>query len=326
MVRTSTWNPGQRLLALYIFLSQRNNRAFSLKRLAEIFKCSRQTVLRLVEQLELLDGVKLEAWMEGGERYYRLCGERDYSAMSFDAGALETLILCRDLVARFLPRGMSEELDNLATSLAGGAKSIAGETAGMSWGRGRIDYGPFEDILQSLRNAMHQRRLCAVRYRSQLGSEAKTYVMAPLCFVAYREGLYLYARRYESDFTPCDGNPYTLAVQRMKNVKMLAREFVPPAALESPRYFGFTFNDPFQVKVRFTPEVATYICEREWSKGQRIRRHKSGHVTLTFTTSSRPEVTGWLLGFGAEAEVLSPADLVEEVKAAHAAALAQYEG
>jgi len=89
--------------------------------------------------------------------------------------------------------------------------------------------------------------------------------------------------------------------------------------------FGFPFNPPFRVKVRFDEEVATYIHERTWSRDQEVTVNEDGSLTLQFTSISRPEVRAWILGFGSNAEVLEPNDLRDEVVAALQAALAAYQ-
>jgi predicted DNA-binding transcriptional regulator YafY len=66
------------------------------------------------------------------------------------------------------------------------------------------------------------------------------------------------------------------------------------------------------VRVRFSAGVATEIRERIWGPGQRIEDDETGGgggVVLTMEVADGAEVERWILGFGAEAEVLAPARL-----------------
>ena len=70
---------------------------------------------------------------------------------------------------------------------------------------------------------------------------------------------------------------------------------------------------PFRVKVAFGPAAAAYVSERTWSDDQKLKSLPDGGLTLEFTATSRPEVLSWVLSFRAEAELLEPADIREEM-------------
>ena len=71
MAPTSFGSFGLKLVQLYVLLST-SDRSFTLTRLSQIFRCSRQSVLRMVEQLELLPKIQLQSYKEGKERYYQI--------------------------------------------------------------------------------------------------------------------------------------------------------------------------------------------------------------------------------------------------------------
>ena len=70
---------------------------------------------------------------------------------------------------------------------------------------------------------------------------------------------------------------------------------------------------PFRVKVTFRSATAAYVTERTWSDDQKLKSLPDGGLLLEFTATSRPEVLSWVLSFRAEAQLLEPADLREEM-------------
>jgi predicted DNA-binding transcriptional regulator YafY len=77
---------------------------------------------------------------------------------------------------------------------------------------------------------------------------------------------------------------------------------------------------PVAVAIRFLPRQAQYIRERRWHATQKIQDRLDGGCVLRMRVSGLDEVRRWVLGFGAEAEVLTPTALrravTEELRAA----------
>jgi len=319
--------PGLRLLNLYTLLVT-NNRAYTLSRLAELFRCSRQTILRNVEQLELIQGLELETWIENGKRWYQVKPQETSPNITLTSEAIQHLVLCRDIVRHLLPEPLQEELRNtIGATTVLLSDSENSETALSSFadvkGRGTIDYTPFQGILDTIQTATREHRLCKVKYRDARAN-VKEFIMAPLKIMAFRESLYVLCYEYKEDGTRAHDNRLSLAVHRFVKIRLLKRGFEPITGEEQPDFFGFDFDEPFQVRVAFSPEVATHVSERTWSKDQKIRHRKDGSITLTFTTTSWPEVISWVLSFGPEAELLEPKNLRSEIKKRMMEAAEQY--
>ena len=79
---------------------------------------------------------------------------------------------------------------------------------------------------------------------------------------------------------------------------------------------GVTFNDPINIKIRFSLGQAKYIRKRRWTKKQKISDSTDGSIILEMDTSGWWEVMRWVLSFGADAEVLEPQELREEIELA----------
>ncbi len=78
--------------------------------------------------------------------------------------------------------------------------------------------------------------------------------------------------------------------------------------------FDITREDPIDVKSWFSGAQARYIKERTWSKSQRFKDNKKdGSTILTMTTSGRRDVKRWVMSYGAQARLIEPVDLRDEI-------------
>ena len=71
-----------------------------------------------------------------------------------------------------------------------------------------------------------------------------------------------------------------------------------------------------RVVVRFSPEVAARVAEtRAGTPGRRPSASRTGRSCWNASLSGLREVRIWILGWGADAEVLEPAELRESIGA-----------
>lgn len=78
----------------------------------------------------------------------------------------------------------------------------------------------------------------------------------------------------------------------------------------------------FEVAIRFSPRVADYIREKRWHPSQMLVERRDGGVELRLKLSSLGEIERWVLGWGGDAKVVRPPELVRSVRAAAEAILA----
>ena len=69
--------------------------------------------------------------------------------------------------------------------------------------------------------------------------------------------------------------------------------------------FNMIWGETQEAKIRFSASQAPYIRERTWHPSQKIETEPDGSIILTLKVADLGEVKFWLIGFGAEAEVLS---------------------
>ena len=69
------------------------------------------------------------------------------------------------------------------------------------------------------------------------------------------------------------------------------------------------------VRVRFTPHQARWVRERRYHESQRTVDLEDGGLEMMLSVAGTAEVRRWLLGYGAEVEVLEPSSLRSEMAA-----------
>ena len=323
-VKHSCATPGEKLLALYTLLLLRGDRVISLSELAQTLDCSKQTVLRLLAQLEASGYGKLDApIVQGREHYYRMA---PMPHVRLDVGVTELaqLALCRNMLLNVLPR-----------VAGGGGKRRSGADRGAStpdvhnlpagiglvYSKGRIDYAPYQQQYDRFLQAMHRRKVCIVTYRKPPKMTQRTFAFAPMRLISYGETLSLLGWEV-NDHGPVQckyDNPISLYLHRCISVTPSRRSAAalpsPPAAHEGNDVglFGVQRGEPFHIRARFDPCAAGYVYDRQWSSHQRTEVLEDGSLILDFDAQSDVEAVAWALGFGERCTILEPQWLREEI-------------
>jgi len=313
-------SPAMKVLRLYAMLLY-SGRKFSFTELARKCGCSKQTVLRMIDQINRSKWEQVDSWEREGQRYFRAKTPQQRPNLSLDVEAIQHLLLCRDIVWHLLPPTFRQEIEQTISKTTVllpdfGDRSEALASLARNYSKGVIDYSKCQEILKSLLDAIQKHRICEVKYRAS-SNKISEMALAPFRLIAYRDGLYVKGR-LEKALASAEGyfDP-TLAVHRIVSLKATLRTFDPPRnnRKNTGRTFGFMPGEPFAVKVFFKPQAACYVSERIWSDDQKVTAQHDGSLELEFTATSRPEVLSWVLSFGREAELLEPFDLRRELEA-----------
>jgi predicted DNA-binding transcriptional regulator YafY len=117
-------------------------------------------------------------------------------------------------------------------------------------------------------------------------------------------------------------------VERILKITMEEAQFeypedFDPEALQDGA-FSIVYDEPIEVKILFSPEVARYIKERVWAKGQKIIDCEDGSVLLERTTSGWIDMKRWVMSFGEDAVVVESEELREEIREEMKLALSKY--
>ncbi len=310
-----------RLFARLIFTGQKH----SLTELAQFLGCSKQTVLRLVDDITLAYDVPMcdemragrkWVWIERGDRH----AGREPAALLSEAEH-RTLQMCRAFTEHLLGRDTFDEIERAIEK--SGHHLPAGVEDGAVFGvvrSGVIDYSRHEDVLRKLLAGMESRRVCQVTYRSLGAPAAKVFHIKPLQIFAHHETVYVHARRARTPGQVYKAPKYDplLALQRFENVELTDVAFHRPNGYDFEKVmnqgFGVWTQKRFRVVVELQGWAAAFARERTWSPEQEVRDLPDGGTLLSFWATSEPEVMSLLLGFGACARLREPQALADRLQ------------
>jgi len=313
---------GEKLISLFaklLFTGERH----SLADLARMLDCSKQTVLRLVADIERSYKVNIEWSMEGRRRYFRLKTlSQQPPSLNLTTTELHALYMCRSFAQHLLGHRFMEEATR---GLEKGRALLPQKTRFSShhfasYKPGTIDYTPHQESIRTLLEAMEKSRVCKISYRTVMAKKSKTFYIKPYRLFSHQDTVYLHAglaRKPGQLYKEPAFDPL-LAVHRIQKADLDERLFKFPEDYDFEKIFNRNFGvikeEAFEVKVEFTGFAAGFVAERIWSPDQRIQQLPGGKIHLSFSASSKPELVAWLLSFGDEARLLEPDWLVEKVK------------
>ena len=312
---------GEKLISLFVRLLFSGER-HSLTELAKTLNCSKQTVLRLIDNIRKSYGIAIEETKQGNRSYFRIKkSPASLKNIPLTEAELQALQLCKAFTQHLVGKKLYEEATQAIlkskSALAGGQQ--IGECHFAAFRPGTIDYTPQHQIIHTLIDAMEKQKVCKLTYQAIEAPRSKTFHIKPLKLFSYHDAIYLHAQKAKEP-----GKPYRppkfdplLAVHRMKSVAMTDVTFQPEKfdfEKTFNQHFGVIKEEAFEVEVAFTGWVAAYVKERQWSPNQEIIEKSNNKIILKFTSSSESEVTGWLLSFGTEATLIKPDWLIKAMK------------
>lgn len=334
--KKSMANKNQKLLRLYGILMF-SGVEHSLSSLARRLECSKQTVLRYIDDLEMsAKGELIRRIGENGQAYYKMKAPNVKPHVALSAEHIQHLLMCHDLLTHLLPGGMMGEVADVighTTVLLDNFEERDKALKSMFTvkpAEGKIDYSHYESIITTLKSGIAQSKICNIAYESSMGCKPIALAIAPLVLFSYKGGLYIKVRKIEwkesglvflsigritGTFHPKPRETEVLAVHRIVDVSLTGNEFrpEPQRTKNTEEIFGMGLEEPFRVRVTFSPLVADYIRKRTWSSNQEIAEHEDGSLTLSMMAGNRDEVFSWLLSFGMQAQVFEPQEMRQKM-------------
>jgi predicted DNA-binding transcriptional regulator YafY len=311
----------------------------SLSYLAHELECSKQTVARLIEEIRLCGYEVKELDIEDRQRAYQMVKPHPCPPVEFFGEELDVLWMCQ----AFARRLMGVELSDEAKQTIGKACRLSREQPESwmhfsSFGPGTIDYTPFQERLRTLIDAMNEKKVCRVTYKSPWRAESTTFHVQPLRIFCYENALYLHAQKAKEP-----GEKFVrvydplLVIHRIKEVVKTDRQGTanPLKDFDFDEAYNNEFGvikegrtatktqNRFQVVAELTDWAAFYVEERYWGPDAKPLRQED-KLVIEFMASSEPEVIRWILQFGEHGKLLKPDNLVKKLARITAEMKAKY--
>jgi predicted DNA-binding transcriptional regulator YafY len=303
---------GTKLISLFakLLFSQQSH---SLTDLARTLRCSKQTILRLIDDIKRSYGVEIEELIKDRRKYYKLIKNGIKAPeIPLTAAELITLQMCKAFAAHLLGHEMLKTGDQAVEKSANGYLNTCSVTHFSSLNFGWIDYTPHQDTIQKLIYAMQEKRICEINYKSGYSDDVNTFFIKPFKIFAYKNTLYVCTQLARFPGRPLRRKSFDplLALHRIKSISVTQRFFEYPIVFDFEKAFqskfGIIKEDSFNAEIEFSGWAASYVAERVWCYGQKIVTKDNGKLLLKIKVSSTPEFISWVLSFGDLAVILKP--------------------
>lgn len=177
----------------------------------------------------------------------------------------------------------------------------------------------FTRVFRTLTEAWAHRRVVEIVYdssaydakRPRRRTRVRPYVIEPS---ALTHALYLIGWDEEREARR------TFKVERILEASLTPRRFDAEPGMSPARdmlraWDVISDEDPVEVVIRFDPSVARRAAETRWHTSQEIETLADGSLRWSGRVAGLREIRIWILGWGADAEVMAPPALRHEVAA-----------
>ncbi|MFL5778890.1 MAG: helix-turn-helix transcriptional regulator [Chloroflexota bacterium] len=186
----------------------------------------------------------------------------------------------------------------------------------------------FSQRVHLLTRAWAERRVVTLEYEPaqyQPGAKARRAIVRPYLI---EPSLATHAL-YLIGFDETRSGIRTFKIERIQDAALTPRTFEPPesGAMEGifRQAWDIIADQPrVTVELRFAPSVAARVQEATWHPTQRVASEGDGSLQWRATVAGTIEIRLWILSWGADVEVIAPAELRQDVAATLRRAAARY--
>jgi proteasome accessory factor B len=169
-------------------------------------------------------------------------------------------------------------------------------------------------VLAALHTAMRENQTLCMRYYALKRNEERTYTIDPYLLRQARGAWYLVGRDHGNGQIPM------FNLSRIREIEPTGATFdYDMCGFDPAKYFAGTFSvqessERHDVAIEFTGPAAQRVRERYWHASQKLTELPDNRLRLELEISSLDDILPWVLSWGGDAQVVSPATLVDLVK------------
>jgi len=167
--------------------------------------------------------------------------------------------------------------------------------------------------LQELEQHLRKKRILKLDYFSHHSGKTKPIYFAPYALLFRKNAWYLLGHHQEKDLI------LLLRAYRIQKMELTEQSFELPPGFSVSQYFKTHWEvfdgKPESIHLRFRGEAAWRVQEMTWHRSQEIQKQPDGSIDLKLHAAANPEFKTWVLGWGAQCEVLAPMKLKTALQA-----------
>ena len=173
------------------------------------------------------------------------------------------------------------------------------------------------DTFSCVEQGVREKRSLQVRYYTKTREEWTERVLDPYVITFRGSAWYLVA------YCHLRSNVMIFRIDRMSEAGLTNDKFELPRNFSPDAFFSGSWfieqGEPVRIRLRFAPEAARWVKEAHFHDSQQMEELPDGSLLFEVTVKGTREITRWILGYGADVEVLEPESIRQEI-ARHAAA------
>ncbi|MDD4834132.1 MAG: WYL domain-containing protein [Lutispora sp.] len=168
-----------------------------------------------------------------------------------------------------------------------------------------------QEIIATVRNGTELNKKLLIKYHSFNNNEITERKFDPYIIEVY-EGCY-----HLVGYCHLRNSIRDLRISRIKDARILDEPFKRPKnfyeSYKRGRFGKLSGEEQIKLVLKFKGEASRYVKEYESAKADMLIEEGDGGLIFEKTTTMTPEIVKWILGFGANATVLEPEALRDEV-------------
>ena len=180
------------------------------------------------------------------------------------------------------------------------------------------------DIFGCVERAVRERRQLQARYYTKSREEWTERVLDPYVISFRGNAWYLVAYCYFRS------KVMIFRLDRLGEASLLPTTFELPRNFSPDAFFAGSWfieqGEPVKVRLRFAPAAARWVRDAHFHDSQRLAELPDGELMFEVTVQGTREITRWILGYGADVEVLDPPEVRRTVAAAARRMAGMYDG
>jgi predicted DNA-binding transcriptional regulator YafY len=170
-------------------------------------------------------------------------------------------------------------------------------------------------VLEMLTIAWSKSQKVQLWYHSAERGLVKEYIFCPYFIEAGAVGQAIYSiGRIEPT-----NEMRTFKIERVERIELTNQAYSIPMEFNPAHLFSqawgiwFTDQPPVDVVLKFSPNVASRVCETRWHPGEQTSMQPDGFLIWCASIAEPREMMPWVRGWGADVEVIEPKEMRESI-------------